>query len=114
MTVESCVSFCASKNSASSQAGYFAGVEYAQECYCASTLAATATQLPQAQCSMLCKGNDKEFCGAGSRLNVYSYNPSAAATMTGQPGVTPRGLDLDGPVETAAARRLRIRGGSRP
>jgi hypothetical protein len=88
MTVESCVNFCASNNPTQT----YAGVEYAQECYCATTLAATATSVPASQCSMTCKGNNKEYCGAGNLLDVYQYNPSAAATMTGQPSVTARAV----------------------
>jgi WSC domain len=84
MTVESCVDFCR----AESPSLTYAGVEYAQECYCATTLASTATSVPNSQCSMLCKGNDKEYCGAGLLLNVYNYNPSAAATMTSAPVAT--------------------------
>jgi hypothetical protein len=84
MTVESCVSFCQS----SSPTQTYAGVEFAQECYCGTTLPATATSVPDAQCSMTCKGNDKEYCGASLLLNIYSYDPQAAATATAQPAAT--------------------------
>ncbi|MCJ1408115.1 hypothetical protein MMC19_002188, partial [Ptychographa xylographoides] len=66
MTVEACVGFC--KGSSPSQA--YAGVEYAQECYCGSSLPTGATTAPASSCNMLCKGNNKEFCGAGNLLNV--------------------------------------------
>ena len=62
--------------------GVFAGIEYGQECYCAAALPATAVLEPDvghADCNMLCKGNDKEYCGAGSLLNVYEYQATTPA-----------------------------------
>ncbi|KAF2426326.1 WSC-domain-containing protein [Tothia fuscella] len=62
MTVEVCVGYCSSK-------GYgFAGVEYAQECYCSNTLATSATPATdQSSCNMICKGNKLE-CNPSSRI----------------------------------------------
>jgi hypothetical protein len=88
MTVESCVNFCASH----SPSMVYAGVEYAQECYCASALSQTATTAPASSCNMLCKGNNKEFCGAGGLLNLYHYDPATASTMTSAPAVTARAV----------------------
>lgn len=72
MTVESCTTFC----QANMPNGVYAGVEYGQECYCDASLPSTAvleTDTGHETCNMLCKGNDKEYCGAGSLLNVYEY-----------------------------------------
>lgn len=69
MTVESCVAFCASQGAN----GLVAGVEYAQECYCAASLPGTAVVQPLSSCNNLCKGNNKEFCGAAGMLDVYTY-----------------------------------------
>lgn len=69
MTVESCTAFCKQNLGT----GAVAGVEYAQECYCAASLPSTAVVQPASSCKMLCKGNNKEYCGAGGLLNVYSY-----------------------------------------
>jgi hypothetical protein len=72
MTVESCTAFC----KGNMPNGVYAGVEYAQECYCAASLPTTAvleTDTGHETCNMLCKGNDKEYCGAGNLLNVYQY-----------------------------------------
>ncbi|OCK77470.1 WSC-domain-containing protein [Lepidopterella palustris CBS 459.81] len=67
MTIENCVNTCQSKGYAK------AGLEYAKECYCGNTLAATATAAPAADCAnMFCTGNQTEFCGGPSRLYVYS------------------------------------------
>jgi hypothetical protein len=68
MTVESCINFCSTKGL------QYAGIEYAQECYCGSTLAATSKQAPETECNMACKGNASETCGAGGRLSLY-YSP---------------------------------------
>jgi hypothetical protein len=72
MTVESCVNFCKTKNPLQG----WAGVEYARECYCATALPAGTTIVPQSNCNMLCRGNNKEFCGGSLTLNVYKYQPS--------------------------------------
>ncbi|KAH6679413.1 WSC domain-containing protein [Halenospora varia] len=67
MTVALCVQAC--KNS-----GYsMAGVEYASECYCGNALENNPVTALEglSGCSMTCKGNSSEFCGAGSRLDVY-------------------------------------------
>lgn len=74
MSVESCVNFCAAKGSD------FAGLEYAQECYCGSSLPSTATAVDASMCNMLCTGNKKEFCGATSKLNVYKNTPSSVSS----------------------------------
>ena len=73
MTVESCVNFCSAKGSA------YAGVEYAQECYCGSSLPSTAVTADASKCNMLCTGNKKEFCGAANYLNVYENTPSSVS-----------------------------------
>ncbi|KAK4968757.1 hypothetical protein LTR66_011766, partial [Elasticomyces elasticus] len=70
MSVETCTQFCAAKGTA------YAGVEYARECYCGNALAPGVAQEVVAAgqasaCSMPCAGSDMEFCGGGSRLNLY-------------------------------------------
>jgi hypothetical protein len=65
MTAEYCVSGCQQK-------GYtWAGMEYGQECWCANALNANSVKVADGQCNMLCPGNKREYCGAGSRLAVY-------------------------------------------
>ena len=69
MTVESCVKFC----SAQIPAQPYAGVEYAAECYCGSSLPTTATRAAtNATCSMTCSGNNKEYCGGPNLLDIYA------------------------------------------
>ncbi|KAK4184466.1 WSC domain-containing protein [Podospora australis] len=71
MTAAKCAENCA---------GYpYFGTQWSRECYCgteAPTLAA-----PASECNMPCSGNDNELCGAGMRLNVYSFG-AAEATST--------------------------------
>jgi hypothetical protein len=65
MTAEYCVSGCQQK-------GYsWAGMEYGQECWCGNALNANSAKVADGQCNMLCPGNKREYCGAGSRLAVY-------------------------------------------
>ena len=68
MTVEKCEQFCTSKQLT------LAGVEYGVECYCDtalssdSSLCATGSTIYN---SMVCAGDDKEFCGGPGRLLVF-------------------------------------------
>ena len=68
MTVEMCASICFNK-------GYdWLGVEYAQECYCnqdGPINNSAAAPNGDKECNMICKGDNTEFCGGSSRLNVY-------------------------------------------
>ncbi|KIY03560.1 uncharacterized protein Z520_00251 [Fonsecaea multimorphosa CBS 102226] len=71
MTQEFCISTCQSR-------GYkYAGVEYARECYCSNQLGLVSNgggqgaQASEGDCSMLCVGNDDEFCGGSSRIGVW-------------------------------------------
>ncbi|KAJ8597264.1 copper radical oxidase-like protein [Rhizopogon salebrosus TDB-379] len=67
MTVESCINFC----STGSNAYVYAGVEYAQECYCGNYFSSGATNVSSSDCDMPCDGNAAEFCGAGNRLDIF-------------------------------------------
>ncbi|TVY80927.1 WSC domain-containing protein [Lachnellula suecica] len=73
MTLESCASFCS---------GYqMFGLEYGRECYCGNSLGAGSVNATnQADCSFPCSGDSTEFCGAGSRLELYSKLSSNTST----------------------------------
>lgn len=62
-----------------------AGVEYAQECYCAASMPANATKVAESSCGMLCKGNRKEYCGGSGALAVYVFNATSVSAQ-GVPG----------------------------
>ncbi|KAI4717875.1 WSC-domain-containing protein [Aureobasidium sp. EXF-10727] len=79
MTIEKCGAFCIGK-------GYsLFGVEYAQECYCGNTIAASSKVTVDSKCSMTCKGSNAEFCGAGSLMMLYGLNavPSSSSSVIG-------------------------------
>lgn len=72
MTVEFCATFCSGKGYA------FFGVEYGQECYCNNDGPGKGSaQVSDTDCSMTCKGDASEWCGAGNRLNVYKQSVAA-------------------------------------
>ncbi|OWP05583.1 hypothetical protein B2J93_459 [Marssonina coronariae] len=80
MSIERCLGRCGPR-------GYkYVGVEYGVECWCGNTLnlagnagATPARNVSDSQCSFKCPGNATEFCGAGSRLNLYYYDFAKAA-----------------------------------
>jgi hypothetical protein len=68
MTVEKCLDAC-------SGAGFaYAGLEYAEECYCGQK--APWTIAADGRCSMTCKGDSSELCGGPDGLSVYQSAPS--------------------------------------
>jgi hypothetical protein len=51
--------------------GYkYSGTEYAEECWCGNSI--PSSPAPESQCSMACKGDSTQKCGAGDRLSVVS------------------------------------------
>ena len=77
MTVEKCGAFCALSGSYS-----LFGVEYSRECYCGNGLRNGLTD-PK-NCDMQCSGNEKEICGGGLALSVYTIHQSVADAVTQQ------------------------------
>ncbi len=75
-TVKSCVDACATGNYV------YAGLEYGGECWCGNSFAAGAVPAPISDCNMVCNDNGTEFCGAGSRLNVYQLNGSGTSSSS--------------------------------
>lgn len=74
VTVESCTAACQG-------AGYqYAGVEYADECYCGMTLDNGSGPTPESGCDMTCAGNSSEYCGGPDRLNLYNYTGTLTTT----------------------------------
>ncbi|KAJ7176173.1 WSC domain-containing protein [Mycena crocata] len=64
LTVESCQSACGA-------AGYkYAGVEYSQECWCASSITA-GVSTTNSGCNMACTGAAGQICGGGNRISIY-------------------------------------------
>ncbi|KAK7042275.1 putative fungistatic metabolite [Favolaschia claudopus] len=73
LTVESCIGTCKSRGFS------YAGMEYANECYCGTGYAVTpAVKATESECSMACAGSASEKCGAGFRLSVYSSEASGS------------------------------------
>ncbi|KAL3962423.1 hypothetical protein ACCO45_003946 [Purpureocillium lilacinum] len=73
MTIELCLQKCYMYK--------WAGVEYGRECWCGNKLnlagntgATPGKNVTDSQCSFLCPGDKKVYCGAGSRLQLYSNN----------------------------------------
>lgn len=86
MSVESCISAAKARLSAIPATTYlFVGLEYGRECY-----AHTAAPSPQPTeivgskaCTMTCKGNPTQICGAGKMYNLYASGPTITGTATG-------------------------------
>ncbi|PNY24742.1 fungistatic metabolite [Tolypocladium capitatum] len=75
MTVAGCTAACKA-------AGYaLAGVEYAGECYCGSTISNGGKPAARG-CDMPCNGNGSEFCGGGGHLNVYTLGGGVNISTT--------------------------------
>lgn len=58
----------------------YAGIEYAQECYCDNSIS-NGGSLVSDGCDMPCLGNSSEYCGGSDRLNVYQL-PSTVSSSS--------------------------------
>ncbi|RVD85560.1 uncharacterized protein DFL_003880 [Arthrobotrys flagrans] len=76
MYIEMCID-------AAIQKGYtYCGVEYGEECWGGTTIRAESEELSIDQCSFDCPGNPSEKCGAGSKFNLYIFDPAAVSSAT--------------------------------
>ncbi|KAJ6556620.1 copper radical oxidase, partial [Mycena vulgaris] len=85
LTIESCVSTCSAQNF------QVAAAEFSTQCFCGNELIAGATAAPESDCNMGCSGSTT-YCGAGSRMSVYS----TSKTVTILPVPTPQNTSLPG------------------
>ena len=92
MTVESCVGFCKTAGA------NYAGVEYASQCFCGSSLPSTSSPLDPSLCNMVCTGSQREFCGAASLLNIYFNDPTSV-----NPNGTPKNMNAPNSATVSAA-----------
>ncbi|KAF2669402.1 WSC-domain-containing protein [Microthyrium microscopicum] len=83
MTIQTCQAYC--------QANFFryAGVEFADECYCGGALLNNPVFGPlstqrENQCSLPCSGNGSTYCGGGGRIDIY-INPTIEALPVPSP-----------------------------
>ena len=49
------------------------GLSNIRQCWCGNYFGAGAVSAPATDCSMTCADNGTEYCGAGSRLNMYQF-----------------------------------------
>lgn len=80
MTAERCFDHC--------KTYAWAGLEYGSECWCGNALtyegnvaggAVPGYNVTDSECKSLCPGDKMQYCGAGSRMQVYKFDPIAAA-----------------------------------
>ncbi|KAB5547350.1 WSC domain-containing protein [Coniochaeta sp. 2T2.1] len=83
-TVAACINACALRDYK------YVGLEYGGECWCANQFTAGSVPTAITQCSMTCGDNTTEYCGAGSRLNVYQKE-STTSTSSSSSVVLPTG-----------------------
>ncbi|KAF5367856.1 hypothetical protein D9757_013694 [Collybiopsis confluens] len=66
MTLETCAAFCGSVDY------IYAGVEFAKECYCDSTIQLPSVAVPLSDCNSPCAGNASEICGGAESILIYT------------------------------------------
>ncbi len=79
MTIESCQSYCSTKNF------NLAGLEYGTECFCGSGLVNNAA-IGKSGCSQPCAGNASEICGNANLLSLYNLTTYQPPTTVKQAG----------------------------
>ncbi|KAJ9132986.1 WSC-domain-containing protein [Pleurostoma richardsiae] len=74
MTAQNCEKYCAAYD-------YF-GVEWSQECYCGNKLNTGSVNASASQCEYLCTGDDLQYCGGSSHLNIFRRIASSSSSST--------------------------------
>ncbi|KAL2270142.1 hypothetical protein VTJ83DRAFT_2326 [Remersonia thermophila] len=97
MTVRRCLEHC-STGAGDAQGGNtapyaFAGLEYARECWCATSLSGLSARLADDECDLPCEGNQTQACGGNLKLSVYTLN-SAARTAWSAAGLVAVGAAM--------------------
>ncbi|KAG9249830.1 WSC domain-containing protein [Emericellopsis atlantica] len=77
MTVELCLEICGDGDTEYR----FAGLQWARECWCASTLAGIAKKVDDEECDMACEGDGEFACGGNLKLSVYETSENAAGGL---------------------------------
>ncbi|KAI1170310.1 heme peroxidase [Nemania sp. FL0916] len=81
-TLELCASSCTGFT-------YF-GTEYGRECYCGQSIDPRSNVTDDADCGMVCAGDETEYCGGSDRIEMYRLiNPPTTTSMIPTPTVTP-------------------------
>lgn len=77
VTVEGCMDYCKSRGHP------YAGLEYANQCFCGDSLPASRapTKGVLGNCFTPCAGDSSEVCGGASRLSIY-YNPGTYSPVS--------------------------------
>lgn len=92
MTAPKCTEKCFSLNY-----GY-AGVEYADECYCSHSIGSSG-QPAEDGCTMPCSGDMSTICGGPDRITVYKYQgkefPAGATVLSSYKDFTSQGCYTD-------------------
>ncbi|GAP84127.1 putative WSC domain-containing protein [Rosellinia necatrix] len=82
MTLELCAESCDGFT-------YFA-TEYGRECYCGQFIDPRSNVTDDADCNIVCAGDETEYCGGSDRLEMYRLiNPPTSTSMMPTPTVTP-------------------------
>ncbi|PVH87180.1 WSC-domain-containing protein [Cadophora sp. DSE1049] len=94
-TLGSCMTAC--------QGYTYWGMEYANQCYCGNILGAGSVNQSSSDptvngCNMVCKGDPLQWCGGGSRLNLYILDGNDPV-----PTSTVRTLSTTKPTSTGAS-----------
>ncbi|KAL0953189.1 hypothetical protein HGRIS_004443 [Hohenbuehelia grisea] len=98
MTPEVCIAQCSSRGYA------FAGVEFANQCYCDHALQNPGKAVAASECNFACVGNRLQICGGRNRISVYRNDLVPAPRLIQAPstGVEYLGCYTD----TSSARTL--------
>ncbi|KAF4549260.1 WSC domain-containing protein 1 [Elsinoe fawcettii] len=85
LTAEYCKDFCKGYN--------LFGLQYGVECYCGTDINPAVKLVNDTECGMTCKGNNSQYCGAGSRMQAYRLaslpvTSTTSTTTTAAPKTT--------------------------
>ncbi|TFK62477.1 WSC-domain-containing protein [Pluteus cervinus] len=102
MTIEYCIGFCGDQNY------IYAGVEFASESNCDSTIQFPSVPAPLDNCNWGCSGNNSETCGASGKINIF-YSGATPPVIVPSVSATGGEWDYDGCfTDSTSARTLAV------
>ncbi|KAI0148153.1 WSC domain-containing protein [Hypoxylon sp. NC0597] len=109
MRVEPCLEYCgfAKNRFDPEKKGYrYAGLEFAQECWCGDTLSDRSVRLEDSACNVPCDGANTTACGGHLAITLYARKPGAGDGDGGGDGDGNPGDGIPNPPGDEAALRV--------
>jgi hypothetical protein len=84
----------------------YAGLEYADECYCGASIQNGGAPIADKQCNMACTADNTQFCGGRGAINIYKSSVPQRGPSTIPDGWSSKGCYTDSPSARALSYKI--------